>query len=128
MSWDEFWVILAVCGACMLVCRVLPLFLLKGRSLPEGVTRALALIPPAACAARVATALLSPGMFDAGRRLVAGGRAAGGIGVRGAGGDQDALAHMERGGGRGLLRAAHAAGLSAGQLCARPMAGLRARR
>ncbi len=29
MSWDEFWVILAVCGACMLVCRVLPLFLLK---------------------------------------------------------------------------------------------------
>ncbi len=66
MSWEEFWVILGVCGACMLVCRVLPLFLLKGRSLPEGVTRALALIPPAAFAALVANDLLSPGMFDAG--------------------------------------------------------------
>ena len=66
MSWEEFWVILAVCGACMLVCRVLPLFLLKGRSLPDGVTRALALIPPAAFAALVANDLLSPGMFDAG--------------------------------------------------------------
>lgn len=66
MSWEEFWIILGVCGACMLVCRVLPLFLLKGRELPEGVTRALGLIPPAAFAALVANDLLSPGMFDAG--------------------------------------------------------------
>ena len=66
MSWEEFWVILAVCGACMLVCRVVPLFVLKGRNLPEGVERALGFIPPAAFAALVANDLLSPGMFDAG--------------------------------------------------------------
>ena len=30
MGWGDFLIILAVCGVCMLVCRVLPLFLLKG--------------------------------------------------------------------------------------------------
>ena len=35
----------------MLACRVIPLFALKGRSLPEGVERALGFIPPAAFAA-----------------------------------------------------------------------------
>lgn len=66
MSWDEFWVILAVCGACMLVCRVLPLFLLKGRELPPMLSRALGFIPPAAFAALVANDLLTPGMFAGG--------------------------------------------------------------
>ncbi len=50
----------------MLACRVVPLFVLKGRSLPEGVERALGFIPPAAFAALVANDLLAPGMFDAG--------------------------------------------------------------
>lgn len=50
----------------MLLCRCGPMFLLKGRELPEGVTRALNLIPPAAFAALVANDLLSPGMFDQG--------------------------------------------------------------
>lgn len=66
MGWGDFLIILAVCGVCMLVCRVLPLFLLKGRELPEGVKQALGFIPPAAFAALVANDLLSPGMFDAG--------------------------------------------------------------
>ena len=50
----------------MLACRVLPLFLLKGRELPDTATRALGFIPPAAFAALVANDLLAPGMFDAG--------------------------------------------------------------
>lgn len=50
----------------MLICRVVPLFALKGRELPEGVQRALGFIPPAAFAALVANDLLSPGMFAAG--------------------------------------------------------------
>ena len=66
MTWAEFWTVLACCALTMLACRVLPLFLLKGRQLPEGVERALGFIPPAAFAALVANDLLAPGMFDAG--------------------------------------------------------------
>ena len=50
----------------MLACRVLPLFVLKGRELPPRLSEALGFIPPAAFAALVANDLLSPGMFDAG--------------------------------------------------------------
>lgn len=66
MSWGDFLIVFGCCLVTMLVCRTVPLFALKGRSLPEGVERALALIPPAAFAALVANDLLSPGMFDAG--------------------------------------------------------------
>lgn len=66
MSWDEFWVIFITCSLTMLICRVVPLFLLKGRELPERVSRALNLIPPAAFAALVANDLLVPGMFSDG--------------------------------------------------------------
>lgn len=66
MSWQEFWIILGCCGVTMLACRVVPLFLLKGRELPESVVRALNLIPPAAFAALVANDILNPGMFDGG--------------------------------------------------------------
>lgn len=66
MSWSEYWIVLGCCVATMLVCRVAPLFFLKGRELPEGVQRALGFIPSAAFAALVANDLLSPGMFDAG--------------------------------------------------------------
>ena len=59
--------ILAIlCALTMLACRVLPLFVLKGRDLPERVSEALGFIPPAAFAALVANDLLTPGMFDAG--------------------------------------------------------------
>lgn len=66
MSWGDFLIVFACCAITMLVCRVVPLFALKGRELPEGVQRALGFIPPAAFAALVANDLLSPGMFDAG--------------------------------------------------------------
>lgn len=66
MTWVEFWIVLAVCAASMLVCRVLPLFILKGRDLPPLLAQALGFIPPAAFAALVANDLINPGMFDAG--------------------------------------------------------------
>lgn len=66
MSWEEFWIILASCALMILICRVVPLFVLKGRALPDGVNRALNLIPPAAFAALVANDIFSPGMFSDG--------------------------------------------------------------
>ena len=66
MTWSEFWIVLAACGVTMLACRVLPLFILKGRELPAMLKRALGFIPPAAFAALVANDLFVPGMFDAG--------------------------------------------------------------
>ena len=66
MSWGDFFIVFGCCAVTMLACRVIPLFALKGRSLPEGVERALGFIPPAAFAALVANDLLTPGMFDAG--------------------------------------------------------------
>lgn len=66
MSWEEFWIVLVVCALTMLACRVLPLFLLKGRELPPTLSRALGFIPPAAFAALVANDLLTPGMFAGG--------------------------------------------------------------
>ena len=66
MSWNDFWIIFITCALTMLACRVLPLLLLKGRELPEAVTRALGLIPPAAFAALVANDLFTPGMFSEG--------------------------------------------------------------
>ena len=66
MPWEEFWFIFIVCAICMLACRVLPLFLLKGRELPPTVVRALGLIPPAAFAALVANDLISADMFATG--------------------------------------------------------------
>lgn len=66
MSWEEFWIIFVCCAVTMLACRVLPLFLLKGKELPDGLNRALGFIPPAAFAALVANDLLAPGMFAEG--------------------------------------------------------------
>lgn len=66
MSLTDFFIVFACCAVTMLICRVVPLFLLKGREMPETVSRALGFIPPAAFAALVANDLLTPGMFDAG--------------------------------------------------------------
>lgn len=66
MSWAEFWIVLGACAVTMLACRVLPLFILKGKELPSAMSRALGFIPPAAFAALVANDLLAPGMFSAG--------------------------------------------------------------
>lgn len=66
MTWTEFWIVFIACAITMLACRVLPLFILKGRELPPTLSRALGFIPPAAFAALVANDLLNPGMFDVG--------------------------------------------------------------
>ena len=66
ISWTEFWIVFGTCAITMLACRVLPLFLLKGRTLPPRVEEALGYIPSAAFAALVANDLLTPGMFSAG--------------------------------------------------------------
>lgn len=66
ITWTQFWAVFAICALTMLACRVLPLFVLKGRSLPSRLEEALGLIPPAAFAALVANDLFTPGMFDAG--------------------------------------------------------------
>lgn len=66
MGWTDFFMVFAWCAITMLVCRTVPLFVLKGKQLPKGMERALGFIPPAAFAALVANDLLTPGMFDAG--------------------------------------------------------------
>ena len=66
MGWGDYFIVLGCCAITMLVCRVVPLFVLKGKELPQGVEQALGFIPPAAFAALVANDLLTPGMFDAG--------------------------------------------------------------
>lgn len=66
MSWGDFLLIFISCSVTMLLCRVVPLFLLKGKEMPENISQALGFIPPAAFAALVANDLLSPTMFDAG--------------------------------------------------------------
>lgn len=66
MSWSDFAFIGIVCAITILICRVVPVFALRGRDLPGWLSQALAFIPPAAFAALIANDLLSPGMFDAG--------------------------------------------------------------
>lgn len=66
IGWAEFLVVFACSALTILACRVAPLFLLKGRSLPEPVERALECIPAAAFAALVANDLFAPDLFSAG--------------------------------------------------------------
>ena len=66
MSWEDFWLIFILCALTILACRVIPLFALKGKELPENLSKALGFIPPAAFAALVANDLLEPGMFAGG--------------------------------------------------------------
>lgn len=66
MTMEEFLIIFACCLATMVACRCIPIFVLKGRDLPESMRAALNFIPPAAFAALVANDLFKVGMFDAG--------------------------------------------------------------
>ena len=66
MTTSQFMIVWLSCLATMLACRCIPLFALQGRELPERVSDALNLIPPAAFAALVANDLIDPGMFDSG--------------------------------------------------------------
>ena len=66
MSLTEYLIIFACCATTILVCRVVPLFILKGRELSASTQRALELIPPAAFAALVANDLFKPELFAQG--------------------------------------------------------------
>ncbi len=66
MSAQEFLVIWGCTFVVMLSCRIIPVFSLRGRTLPPRVVEALNFIPPAAFAALVANDLFSPTMFSAG--------------------------------------------------------------
>lgn len=66
MSWTSFFIVFGSCVLTMLACRVIPLFLLKGRELPEDVSKALGFIPPAAFAALVANDIFRPEMLGGG--------------------------------------------------------------
>lgn len=66
MSTQEFLIIWAISFAVIQICRVAPIFTLRGRALSPRVTEALGYIPPAAFAALVANDLLSPTMFASG--------------------------------------------------------------
>lgn len=66
MSTNEFLILFGISFATILACRVIPLFLLKGRELSPSTERALELIPPAAFAALVANDLCNPDLFAQG--------------------------------------------------------------
>ena len=66
ISWGAFAIIAISCIITMLICRTAPFLLLRGRALPEWLSRALTFIPAAAFSALIANDLLGPTMFDAG--------------------------------------------------------------
>jgi branched-subunit amino acid transport protein len=65
MPWNDYLIILSLCVASMLACRVIPALLLKDRKLPAWLELGLGYIPPAAFAALIAADLFSPTFFDA---------------------------------------------------------------
>jgi len=66
MSWPVYWAILGGCVAAMLASRVIPMFLMKGRTLPTRLEKTIGFIPPAAFAALVANDLVNPQGFASG--------------------------------------------------------------
>lgn len=58
MSWSDFAIVIISLALTMVVCRVVPVFALKGRTLPDDAIKLLNLIPPAAFAALVANDLI----------------------------------------------------------------------
>lgn len=66
MPVNEFLVLWLSSWAAIAFFRIVPAFVLRGRTLSPRVIEALGYIPPAAFAALVANDLVSPGAFDAG--------------------------------------------------------------
>lgn len=66
MDVTSFLIVFGACALTMVICRVAPIFLLKGKQLPETVVRALNFIPPAAFAALVANDLFDPAKISSG--------------------------------------------------------------
>ena len=106
MSWFDFAIITASVALTMLACRVIPVFALKGRTLPSNAVRLLNLIPPAAFAALVANDLIVLDSWATG--TLAGDDPVDFRGARVRGRLQDEVARLVHRRGRRLLRAAHA--------------------
>lgn len=66
MSWTEYFIIFGCCFATILACRVVPMFVLKGKELSASTRNALGMIPAAAFAALVTNDLFKPQQFDLG--------------------------------------------------------------
>ena len=65
MSSQDFLAVWLPIFAVILACRVVPIFTLRGRELPNSAVEALGYVPPAAFAALVANDLFSPAAFAA---------------------------------------------------------------
>lgn len=63
MSLQDYLILMVACAATILLCRVVPLFALKGRELKPSTRRALEMIPAAAFAALVANDLFKPDLW-----------------------------------------------------------------
>lgn len=66
LSTVNFLIIFGCCTATILLFRVAPMLMLKGKALPSRVKDAVSLIPLAAFSALLANDLLSPHMFEKG--------------------------------------------------------------
>ena len=66
MSVNDFLIVYGCCAITMFFLRVIPVLILKGKAVPEGINEILGLIPTAAFAALVSNDLLSPHMFERG--------------------------------------------------------------
>lgn len=66
MSTTDFLILLAACSATILLCRVIPLFVLKGRQLTPQTVHMLQMIPVAAFAALVTNDLFKPELWAGG--------------------------------------------------------------
>lgn len=66
LSTIDFLIIFGCCTATILLFRIAPMLMLKGKVLPPRVKDAVSLIPLAAFAALLANDLLSPHMFEKG--------------------------------------------------------------
>ena len=107
MSWFDFAIITASVAITMLACRVIPVFALKGRTLPSNAVRLLDLVPPAAFAALVANDLIVLDSWGDGA-CWPGDDPVGFRGARVRGRLQDEVACLVHRRGRRLLRVAHA--------------------
>lgn len=63
MSWTDFLILYAILMTTMVLSRCVPLFVLRGRTLSQGVVDVLGLIPVAAFAALVANDLFQPALW-----------------------------------------------------------------
>jgi branched-subunit amino acid transport protein len=66
MSWHDFLIIYVCIFAAILAFRCIPVLVLKGRNLPEGVSNVLGLIPAATFAALVTNDLFSESVIESG--------------------------------------------------------------